>query len=113
MASVDRVLDLLERHPAVVDAPDAVPAPPLAGRLGLRRVTFGYEHEGGLATRPVLRDLSFEVSPGEVVALVGRSGAGESTIAQLIPRLFDRTAVRSSSRASMCGASPSSPCGRR
>jgi ABC-type multidrug transport system fused ATPase/permease subunit len=52
-------------------------------------VTFAYHAEPGDDAPPVLRDISFDVRPGEVVALVGRSGAGKSTIAQLIPRLYD------------------------
>ena len=93
-ASVERIDDLLDREVVVSDAPDAVPAPPLEGRLAFRHVGFTYpvEHEDGTkgASRAtVLRDVDFEVSPGEVVALVGPSGAGKSTIAQLVPRLYD------------------------
>lgn len=93
LASVERIAELLDRAPAVVDSPDAVPAPPLDGRLTFDHVDFSYhsETEEGLADgeRPVLSDVTFDVQPGEVVALVGRSGAGKSTIAQLVPRLYD------------------------
>ena len=89
LASVDRIVDLLDLEPAVEDRPDAVPAPVLAGRLTFQGVTFAYHAEPGDAAPPVLRDVSFDVRPGEVVALVGRSGAGKSTIAQLVPRLYD------------------------
>jgi len=89
LASVDRIDDLLDMVPAVQDRPDARPAPTFAGGLALRAVTFAYHAEPGDPAPPVLREVSFEVRPGEVVALVGRSGAGKSTIAQLIPRLYD------------------------
>ncbi len=94
MASVERIDDLLRREPVVLDRADAVAAPTLRGHLAFEGVCFSYpdEHEGsavpsGLA--PVLRDIDFAVAPGEVVALVGHSGAGKSTIAQLVPRLYD------------------------
>jgi len=93
-ASVERIEDLLDRDVGVSDLPDAVPAPPLTGRLTFRHVSFAYpaEHEDGSTakrTSLVLDDIDFEVSPGEVVSLVGFSGAGKSTIAQLVPRLYD------------------------
>ena len=93
-ASVERIEDLLDREVVVTDSPHAQPAPPLEGRLTFQHVSFTYpaEHEDGTAatSRPqVLRDIDFDVSPGEVVALVGFSGAGKSTIAQLVPRLYD------------------------
>ncbi len=93
-ASVERIEDLLDRTVVVQDLPDAVPAPPLEGRLTFRHVGFSYpvEHEDGskgVSRSPVLNDIDFEVTPGEVVALVGFSGAGKSTIAQLVPRLYD------------------------
>ena len=93
-ASVDRIVDLLDREVVVQDAVDAVVAPPLTGRLAFRHVGFTYPVEREDGTRSagratVLRDVDFEVSPGEVVALVGPSGAGKSTIAGLVPRLYD------------------------
>jgi ABC-type multidrug transport system fused ATPase/permease subunit len=93
-ASVERIQDLLDRDVAVQDLPDAVHAPPLEGRLTFREVSFTYpvERQDGSAAAlrsQVLNDIDFEVAPGEVVALVGFSGAGKSTIAQLVPRLYD------------------------
>jgi ABC-type transport system involved in Fe-S cluster assembly fused permease/ATPase subunit len=93
-ASVERVEDLLNRDVVVTDRPDAVPAPPLEGQLAFRNVRFSYpaEREDGtrVASRQAtLKRIDFEVAPGEVVALVGHSGAGKSTIAQLVPRLYD------------------------
>jgi ABC-type multidrug transport system fused ATPase/permease subunit len=89
LASVDRIVDLLELVPAVEDTPDAKPAPTLTGHLAFKGVTFAYHAEPGDDTPAVLRNITFDVRPGEVVALVGRSGAGKSTIAQLVPRLYD------------------------
>jgi ABC-type multidrug transport system fused ATPase/permease subunit len=89
LASVDRVVELLDLVPAVADSPDARRAPTFTGRLAFEGVRFAYHAKPGDDAPPVLRDVSFEVRPGEVVALVGRSGAGKSTIAQLVPRLYD------------------------
>jgi ABC-type multidrug transport system fused ATPase/permease subunit len=101
LASLDRIGDLLDRRPAVADLPGAVPAPSLAGRVEFDHVTFAYGAESDVAAVAVpdgralaLDDVSFHVAPGEVVALVGHSGAGKSTIASLVPRLYDPTEGR-------------------
>jgi len=93
-ASVERIGDLLARTPAVQDAPGAVATPPMRGAIEFRHVSFVYQPgpEQSTDTAPTrldLDDISFTVAPGEVVALVGHSGAGKSTIAQLLPRLYD------------------------
>ena len=89
-AAGERVLDLLDRTQEVCDLPGAAPAPPLRGHVRLEGVTFAYEADG----RPALRDLSFEVRPGQRVALVGPSGGGKSTIVSLLLRLYDPQAGR-------------------
>ena len=95
-ASLERVGDLMDMKPEVRDESDAVPAPPFRGRLEFRNVVFTYPGLGsskkgsdGKPPRPTLNRLSFTVEPGQVVAVVGHTGAGKSTIAQLIPRLYD------------------------
>jgi ABC-type multidrug transport system fused ATPase/permease subunit len=101
LASLERLGDLLDRRPAVADLPGAVPAPAFSGRVELDHVTFTYVAEGegpyewADGDRPVaLDDVSLTVAPGEVLGLVGHSGAGKSTIASLIPRLYDPTEGR-------------------
>jgi ABC-type multidrug transport system fused ATPase/permease subunit len=93
-ASVERVGELLDRRPTVVDTPDARPAPPLRGEIEFRNVSFAYQSlsdddPDGAGGRLALQSVSFRVAAGEAVALVGHSGAGKSTIAQLLPRLYD------------------------
>lgn len=79
----------------VHDKPDAMTAPPFHGRIEFRNVVFSYptmgssKKEKDKKPRPTLNGLSFEIQPGQVVAVVGHTGAGKSTIAQLIPRLYD------------------------
>jgi ABC-type multidrug transport system fused ATPase/permease subunit/aminoglycoside phosphotransferase (APT) family kinase protein len=96
-ASVERIADVLNRHATVVDLPGARPAPALRGRVEFENVSFAYqldpEDAAGVAVgegrRQALSNVSFKASPGEVVALVGHSGAGKTSIAQLLPRLYD------------------------
>ncbi len=83
-AAGERVLELFERVPELRDAPGAVPAPAFAGGIEFRDVTFAYE-EGDA----VLDNVSFSVVPRQRIALVGESGAGKSTIASLLLRLYD------------------------
>ncbi len=95
-ASVERIGNLLDQPVTVQDEPNAVPAPPLRGRIELRDVTFTYAPdrddpgaESEAPRGPALVNVDLMVEPGEIVALTGPSGAGKSTIAQLIPRLYD------------------------
>jgi ATP-binding cassette subfamily B protein len=82
-ASVDRIFELLELQPAVVESPAAEVLPAMTGKVEYRAVSFSYTDQ------PVLRDLDLLVYPGEVVALVGASGAGKTTLVNLLPRFYD------------------------
>jgi ATP-binding cassette subfamily B protein len=88
-AGARRVLDMLDAHEFdVIDQPGAapLPAPSISHGISVRLagVTFGYE-----PGRPVLQDVSLVADPGEIVAVVGSTGAGKSTLVSLIPRFFD------------------------
>jgi ATP-binding cassette subfamily B protein len=83
-ASIERISQILEIEPEIRDAPDAVEARELRGEVVFENVSFGYE-----PGKPILRNISFRVPAGKRVALVGASGAGKSTIANLILRLYD------------------------
>jgi ATP-binding cassette subfamily B protein/subfamily B ATP-binding cassette protein MsbA len=83
-ASIERVVEVLDAPFEVVDAPGAVRLGRVAGHVVLEGVWFGYE-----PGRSVLRGVSLEARPGEVVAVVGATGAGKSTLASLVPRFFD------------------------
>ncbi len=92
-ASVERIGEIFDRQPAVQDEPGATEAPPLKGQIEYQHVSFAYQVEdeksGESQLRLALRGINLSVAPGEVVALVGGSGAGKSTVAQLLPRLYD------------------------
>jgi ATP-binding cassette, subfamily B, bacterial len=81
---LERVFSVLDVEPDVTDAPFAKPLPPVRGALRFDHVSFAYDTD-----TPVLHDVSFALAPGEKVALVGRTGAGKSTLASLVLRLFD------------------------
>ncbi|MBZ4666395.1 ABC transporter ATP-binding protein [Mahella sp.] len=89
MASAERIFDILDTKPDVTDKPDAITLPPIEGRVEFDHVCFHYEPD-----KPVLRDVSFTAQPGENIALVGPTGAGKSTIINLIARFYDVTAGR-------------------
>src|SRR5215207_9761873 len=105
MVSFDRVFEVLDLQPMITEAPDAVPVPADDRSIEFDSVSFSYpaasdvslpsleevslpEHGGPV---DVLHDVSFRVEPGHLVALVGHSGAGKSTIANLVTRLYDVT----------------------
>lgn len=85
VGAAERVFEALDQRPEVVDPPEPVPLVKARGDVELRNVSFSYHDE------EVLRDVSFSARRGEVVALVGPSGAGKTTIMSLIPRFFDVT----------------------
>jgi ATP-binding cassette subfamily B protein len=83
MAGAERVFALLDTPPDVQDVPDAKPLPRIEGRVRFERVTFGYDPQ-----RPVLHEIDFEAEPGQMVALVGATGSGKSSIISLIARFY-------------------------
>jgi ATP-binding cassette, subfamily B, bacterial len=105
MVSFERVFEVLDLAPGIAENPDAIDVPAGTGHIEFRDVTFRYPTaaEVSLASledvaaldrtvsEPVLRGLSFEVLPGQMVALVGPSGAGKSTTSMLISRVYDVT----------------------
>jgi subfamily B ATP-binding cassette protein MsbA len=84
IGATERLFDLLDEEPDIVDAPEATPLPNLAGEVRFQQVSFTYTEDV-----PVLHEVSFRAQPGQVVALVGPSGAGKSTLISLIPRFWD------------------------
>ena len=84
LAGAARVFEILDREPDIRDRPDAVELPPVEGRIALRGVSFRYP-----TGEVVLRDMNVEIAPGEVVALAGPSGAGKTSLANLILRFYD------------------------
>ena len=85
IAAGERIFDLLDAEPDIQDAPDAVALPPMLGEVTFDDVHFCYEAEGD----EVLHDVEFTIAPGEMVALVGPSGAGKTSVANLLCRFYD------------------------
>ncbi|MDN6162113.1 MAG: ABC transporter ATP-binding protein/permease, partial [Atopostipes sp.] len=81
---LDRIFEVLNIEPEIENAEDAFEMPPVKGEVTFQDVTFGYEED-----QPIFEDLNFRIQPGETVALVGATGAGKSTITNLISRFYD------------------------
>jgi len=88
LASYSRIEEIFQHDSRIIDAPDAHAASRLSHQIEFQNVFFQY------GSIPVLRNISFDVKAGEVVALVGPSGAGKTTLVNLIPRLYDATSGR-------------------
>jgi len=83
-AGSERIFSIMDTMPTIVDAPDAMEMPEIKGHITFSDVTFGYV-EG----RPVLVNFNLEIQPGETVAIVGNTGAGKTTIANLLNRFYE------------------------
>ena len=83
MAGAERLFRMLDQAPGWQDAPDAKPLPAIRGRVEFQAVNFGYQ-----ADRPVLKDISFTVEPGQSVALVGHTGSGKTTLVGLLQKFY-------------------------
>lgn len=86
LTSAHRIFEVLDTEPAMQDQPDPVRLEPVRGHVVFDSVTFGYD-----PVRLILKGVSFEVQPGEMIGLVGPSGAGKTTVTNLIARFYDAT----------------------
>jgi ATP-binding cassette, subfamily B, bacterial MsbA len=88
MAASERIFELLDTHTEVKERAGAMALPPFTGQIEFRDVSFAYEDGHGRST---LRGVSFTVRAGQMIAVVGRSGAGKTTLVNLLPRFYDVT----------------------
>ena len=86
MASMERIFEIMDTKSDIQDKENAEPLPPITGRVDFENVTFSYDQE-----KVVLKNVSFTVKPGQTIALVGPTGAGKSTVVNLISRFYDVT----------------------
>jgi subfamily B ATP-binding cassette protein MsbA len=89
IAASERIFEMLDTHSEVVEKPEALALQPFSRAIEFRDVTFGYD-EG----RRILRGVTFKVDAGQMIAIVGRSGAGKTTLVNLLPRFYDVTGGR-------------------
>ena len=88
IAGADRVFSIIDRVPDIEDKPNAIKLPPISRNIDIENVTFCYE------TIPVLKNINLSIKAGEVVAFVGMSGGGKTSLVNLIPRFYDVTEGR-------------------
>jgi subfamily B ATP-binding cassette protein MsbA len=88
MAAAERIFEILDSHNEVADRPAAMVLPPFSGAIELKDVQFAY---GGANARATLDCVNLRVTPGQMLAIVGRSGAGKTTLVNLLPRFYDVT----------------------
>lgn len=81
---LERIFEMMDIEPEIQDSPEAFEMPPVKGEVVFQDVHFGYSEN-----QPIFENLSFHVNPGETIALVGPTGAGKSTITNLISRFYD------------------------
>jgi len=91
LASADRIQEVLDSEPDIAECPSPVLSYLPSGRVAFEQVTFDYRANGG---EPVLRDVSFSIEPGQMVAVLGATGSGKSSLVHLIPRFYDVTSGR-------------------
>ncbi len=89
VACGERIFDILDAESEVRESPDAVPLPPVQGHVRLEDVTFAY-----FGSQRVLDHVTLDAAPGQIIALLGATGSGKSTIINLIPRFYDVTEGR-------------------
>jgi subfamily B ATP-binding cassette protein MsbA len=87
--AMQRVFEILDTYAEIADAPGAVDLPPIRGHVRAEHISFAYDPR-----QPILSDLSFEAKPGELIAIVGPTGSGKTTIMNLLHRFYDPTAGR-------------------
>ncbi|MCC6442645.1 MAG: ABC transporter ATP-binding protein [Armatimonadetes bacterium] len=85
-SAIERVFEVLDTRPEIEDAPDALPLPQMKGEVELENISFAYR-----PGQPVLKHIDLAVQPGEMIAVVGPSGAGKTTLVNLIARFYDPT----------------------
>jgi len=89
VAAGERVFQIIEAEPEIKDKPDAIELKDVKGHIKFENVYFGYEKD-----KPILKNVNFEIKPGETVALLGPTGSGKSTIIHLLMRFYDVTSGR-------------------
>lgn len=84
LTSSERIFEIIDAQPEVLDAPDAIPLPNIEGNFEFKNVSFSYDKN-----KPVLKRINLKIKSGEMIGLVGKSGAGKTTIINLVCRFYD------------------------